>query len=160
MKSEVSTGFAPLAIGWYNGVITKVEVRDGAKAPYLSVEVTVHGDEYHGRKVWGMSSFSDKALTMPGGVVNLLQVTEPDIDMDTPASELPAVMAQAITSSPVSFLVKNEQVKRGGVLQFLDAPTNSVPEMRSKVDSYRTPEQDFIDGVEVEAAGGDTDLPF
>ena len=149
-----------MPVGWYDGVITKVEVKDGAKALYLNVEVTIHGDEHNGRKVWGMSSFSDKAITMPGGIANILQAAGPDIPIDTPIEELPAVMAQKLTSLPVSFMVRNEQVKRNNVLQFLDAPTNSVPELRSKVDSYRVPEQAFIDQVDSEAAGLDADLPF
>ena len=148
MKAEVSSGgFEPLPVGWYDGVITKVEVRPGQKGAYLNIEVTVHDTdgEHHGRKVWGMSSFSDKALTMPGGIANLLQTAKPDIDMDTPAEELPAAIAAAVTSKPVSFLVKNEQVKRNGQLQYLDAPKNQVPELRSKVAEYRDPDQDFID---------------
>lgn len=162
MKAEVSSGgFEPLPVGWYDGVITKVEVRAGAKGPYLNIEVRVHDDgEHNGRPVWGMSSFSDKALTMPGGIANLLQTTKPDIDMDTPAEELPHAIAVAVSSKPVSFLVKNEQVKRNGQLQYLDAPKNQVPELRSRVEEYREPSQDFIDAVDAEAAGLDGDLPF
>lgn len=161
MKAEVSSGgFDPLPVGWYNGVITKVEVRPGQKGAYLNIEVTVHDEEYQGRKVWGMSSFSDKALTMPGGIANLLQTTKPDIDIDTPPEELPQVIAAAVTSKPVSFQVKNEQVKRNGVLQYLDAPKNQLAELRSKVNEYREPEQEFIDSVDAEAAGLDSDLPF
>lgn len=161
MNSEVQEGgFEPLPVGWYDGVITKVEVRAGGKGPYLNIEVTVHGEDHNGRKVWGMSSFSDKALTMPGGIVNVLQSAKPDIDIDTPPEELPAVMAAALPTLPVSFLVKNEQVKRNGQLQYLDAPKNQVPELRSKVDEYRVPDQDFIDNVDAEAAGLDSDLPF
>ena len=163
MQAEVSaSGFEPLAIGWYNGVITKTEVKDGQKAAYISVEVTVHDEdsEYHKRLVWGITSFSDKAVTMPGGVANLLQTTEPDIPLDTPVEELPAVMAVAIVSSPVSFEVRNEQVKRGGKLQFLDAPADTIPEMRSKVANYRKPEQEFIDSIDASAVGLDSDLPF
>lgn len=161
MSATVSnSGFEPLPVGWYNGVITKVEVRAGAKGPYLSIEVTVHGEESNGRKVWGMASFSDKALTMPGGVANVMQTTEPEIPLDTAAEELPAVLAAAITSKGVSFLVKNEQVKRGGVLQYLDAPENTQAEMRSKVEQYRTAEEDFLAQVDADAAGLDADLPF
>lgn len=161
MSAEVTTGgFEPLPVGWYDGVITKVEVRPGQKGAYLNIEVTVHGEEHNGRKVWGMASFSDKALTMPGGIANLLQTTKPDLDMDTPPEELPAVIAAAVTSKPVSFLVKNEQVKRNGLLQYLDAPKNQLPEMRSKVSEYRLPEEDFIDSVDAAAAGLDSDLPF
>lgn len=161
MKAEVSSGgFEPLPVGWYNGVITKVEVKDGPKAAYLNVEVTVHDEEYQGRKVWGMTSFSDKAVTMPGGVANILQSAKPDIDLATPVEELPAAMAKALTSLPVRFQVKNEQVKRQGVLQWLDAPNNTIPEMRSRVGEYTEPEQEFIDQVDAEAAGLDSDLPF
>jgi len=161
MNKEVSaSGFEPLPVGWYDGVITKVEVRAGAKGAYLSIEVTVHGDEHNGRKVWGMSSFSDKALTMPGGVVNVLQAAKPDIDIDTPPEELPGAMAAALPTLPVSFLVNNEQVKRNGQPQFLDAPKNTVPELRSKVAEYREPGEDFLTAVEADAVGLDENLPF
>jgi len=162
MSTEITGGggFEPLAPAWYDGVITKVEVKAGQKAPYLNVEVTVHGDEHNGRKVWGISSFSDKALTMPGGVVQILQATEAPVPMDTAMEDLPAVAARALTTLPVSFLVKNEQVKRGGALQYLDAPTNSVPEMRSRIEEYRAADEDFAATVDAQAAGLDADLPF
>lgn len=170
MKAEVSaSGFEPLPVGWYNGVITGCEVKDGAKAAYLNIEVTVHDEdgeieegEYHKRKVWGMSSFSDKALTMPGGIANLMQVTDEFIDIPLGASleELPALIAAEVKGSPVSFLVRNEQVKRQGVLQFLDPPENTLAEMRSKVNEYRLAESEFVDGVDRDAAGVDADLPF
>ena len=157
-----SSGFDPLPVGWYNGVITKVEVRSGAKGPYLSIEAVVHGEEFNGRHVWGMTSFSEKAHFMPGGLANVMQNVAPDgaIPLDTGPEELPAVLAKAITSVAISFEVKNEQVKRDGNLQYLDAPENTVPEMRSKIAAYQDVDEDFEATVDAEAAGLDADLPF
>jgi len=162
MQGEVNaSGFEPLPIGWYNGIITGGEVRNGPKGPYINVETTIFDEEgeHHKRKVWGMSSFSDKALAMPGGPRNLVQSAKPEIDTDITAEELPAAVAIGIRSKPVSFKVVNEQVKRGGQLQWLDED-QTVPEMRSKIAEYREPSQELIDAVEAEVAGADSDLPF
>ena len=163
MDMEVSASFdEPVPEGWYNAVITKGEVRKGGKGPYISVETTVHTDEegedeFRGRKVWRNASFSDKALKMPGGIAQLMQSTKPDIPRDTSAEELPAVIAKAITSTPVRIRVKHDQVVRQGVPQFL---SNGEPEMRAEVAEFEPAPEEFIATVEAEAAGVDDDLPF
>ncbi len=58
-----------MPLGKYSGVITNIEVRSGAKGPYLNIEVTCHDDDYTGRKVWRNSSFSEKALGAPAGII-------------------------------------------------------------------------------------------
>lgn len=160
MGKEISEliDYAPLPNGNYNGVITKVEVRNGAKAVYLNVEVTIHDEEYKGRKIWGISSFSEKALAMPGGVANILQTVKPQIDMNTPESEIPAVMAAALVSYPVTVVNNNEQVKRNGELQFNVA--DGSPEMRSKISEYLPPSDEFKESVELDSMGLDDDLPW
>lgn len=159
MGTEVSDSinYDPLPNGNYNGVITKVEVRNGAKAVYLNVEVTIHDEEYKGRKIWGISSFSEKALAMPGGIANVLQTVKPQIDMSTPQAEIPAVMAAAITSYPVTIRNQNEQVKRNGELAIKD---DGSPEMRSKIAEYLVPSDEFKESVELDAQGLDDDLPW
>jgi len=159
MGAEISTGFGPpVPIGAYNAVITGAEVRGGKKGPYIAFESTIHDDgEYRGRKVWRNSSFSEKALAMPGGIAEITQATDPDVDKETPAEELPAVLAATILHSPVVIEVEHEQVKRNGVDQF---NTDGTPELRATVSSFIAPPDDFIEAIKTEAAGVDDDLPF
>lgn len=157
LGAEVSTGFAVVPIGIYDGVITNCEVRKGAKGAYLSVEVTLHNEGVRGSKVWRIASFSEKALNMPGGVANIVQTVQPDIDPDTSPEELPSVLAAAIISSPVSVEVDHDQIKREGKLQY--KPDGS-PEMRATIATFSVPTPEFIKTIENEIAGVDDDLPF
>jgi hypothetical protein len=160
MSKEVSETFdrTPLPIGFYNGVITGAEARAGAKGPYLSVEVTIHDEEFKGRKVWKNScSFSEKALGMPGGIANLLQTAKPDIPASAPPNTLPAVIAQGVISCPIRIEVEHEQVKRSGVFATL---ADGSPEMRSSIRQFTPPDDAFVQSIEAEAAGLDDDLPF
>ena len=160
MNAEISTGFGPpVPIGPYNAVITGTEVRGGKKGPYIAFETTIHDDgEYRGRKVWRNSSFSEKARHMPGGVSEVYQATNPDVDMDTPREALPAVLAAAVLHSPVVIQVEHEQKQnREGVDQF---NMDGSPALRGIVSSFVAPPDDFIDAIKAEAAGVDDDLPF
>lgn len=147
----------PIPVGTYNGVITDATVRQGAKGPYINVEVTVHDDEYVGRKVWRIASFSEKALYMPGGIAELVQITKPDMDPDIGANEMPAFIANHIVSQPVRIEVGHEQVKRDNVLQF---NADGTPELRAKIDQFFAPTDEFVQAIEAQAAGVDDDLPF
>lgn len=146
-----------LPVGTYSGVITNCEVRKGPKGPYLSIEVTVHDEGYRGRKVWRNASFSEKAINMPGGVANLVQSAQPEIDPGTTADELPSVIATEVVSSPVKVEVEHDQIKRNGALQF--NPDGS-PEMREQIKTFHAPDAEFISEIESEIAGVDNDLPF
>ena len=163
MDAEVSTGGGPpVPEGFYNAVITGAEVRGGLKGPYIAFETTIHGDgdddEYRGRKVWRNSSFSEKARHMPGGISEVFQATKPDVDMDTPREELPAVLAAAVLHSPVVIEVEHEQKQnREGVDQF---NMDGSPALRGVVSSFTAPQDDFIGTIKAEAAGLDDDLPF
>jgi len=157
LGGEVSTGYDLLPVGEYNGVITGCEVRKGAKGPYLNLEVTVHDEGVRGRKVWRIASFSEKALNMPGGVANLVQSTQPVIDPSTAPEELPAVLADAVISSPVKIEVEHDQIKRNGVLQFL---ADGQPELRAQIRTFEAPDGEFITDIKNEIAGVDDDLPF
>lgn len=165
MNMEVSKDFeySPLPIGFYNGVITNAEVNSGKKAPYIKIEVTIHDEEYRGQKVWKNAvSFSEKALTMPGGVVNLLKATQPNIPKDAKANELPALIARAVQSQPVRVEVQHEQAQSknaSGV--YVDAfNDDGSPKMRSVIHSFEPAPEDFVAAIEKEAAGVDDDLPF
>lgn len=150
-------GFDLVPLGDYNGVITACEVRKGAKGPYLNLEVTIHDEGLRGRKVWRIASFSEKALNMPGGVSNLVQSTQPEIDPDTSPDELPAVLADAVISSPVRIEVEHDQIKRNGVLQFL---ADGQPELRAQIRTFDVPDENFITDIKNEIDGVDDDLPF
>lgn len=159
LKMEVSETFdnTPVPEGFYDAVITKAEVRQGPKGPYISTEVTIHDEDYKGRKVWRIVSFSEKALGMPGGVANLLQSTNPPIDLDISQAEIPATVAEAIVSFPVTIQVGHEQVVRNNVPAILP---DGNPEMRATVKAWAAPREEFTAKVEAEAAGLDDDLPF
>ena len=159
MNTEVGAGFGEaVPAGYYSGVITGAEVHPGGKGPYIKLEVTIHDEDYKGRKVWKNAiSFSEKALGMPGGVVQLLQVVQPTLDRSLPSEELPAAIAEAVLTAPVVVEIGHEQVKRQGAAQF---NADGSPEMRAQIDSFLPPEDDFVAAVAKEAAGVDSDLPF
>lgn len=167
LSMEVTDNFGTLVpVGNYLGVLTGGEVRPGKKAPYINIEATIHQSddddsdnpaEFKGRKVWRVCSFSDNAVGMPGGIAQLLQVTKPTIEADTPANELPAVVAQAVIGTPVGFTVKHEQIERKGKPQF--NPDGS-PEMKAEIRAFYPPSEAFAEAYEAESAGLDSDLPF
>ena len=52
--------------GIYTASVTAVEVRQGAKGPYLNFEFSILDDPFAGRKVWDIASFAPtaKAITL------------------------------------------------------------------------------------------------
>ena len=158
MGAEVGSGDFPLLpAGIYNGVITKSDVGHGPKAPYIKVMVTIHDEEYKGWTVWGNSTLSESALTMPGAAPNLVQSTGIKLELDTDPKELPNVIASSIISKPVQVEVTQDQVKRNGKLQYND---DDSPEMRASIKKYFEAPEEFIESIELEAQGVDEDLPF
>lgn len=159
LGTEVSDAFTdePVPKGPHDAILTEIEVRSGAKGPYLNVTATLFGGDHDRRKVWGISSFSEKALTMPGGVANLLQTVNPDIETDLPSEEVPAAIAAACLSAPVVIEVEHEQSEKNGVAQTND---DGTPKMRARIRNYSEPSEEFVQAFEVEASGGDDDLPF
>ncbi len=159
LNTEVTEAYdkTPIPVGVYDAVLTAVEVRQGPKGPYLNIEATLVGGDHDNRKVWGISSFSEKAIGMPGGVANLLQVVNPDIDRGIPSNEVPAAMAKGIGHAPVSLEIEHEQIERNGSKQFYE---DGTPEMKDRIRQYFEPSEEFIETVAVLAAGGDDDLPF
>lgn len=168
MSATVSelTEFTLLDVGDYFGVITDVESRPGKKAPYLNVEVTIHqkaddesGDETgRGRKVWRNVSFSEKAIGMPGGVAQLVQVLQPDLK-DANPNDLPGAIALAIQSEAVGVTLGHEQAW-DSKLGKPKVDEDGNPVMRESVDAFFSVPDSFVEEFEAESIGQDSDLPF
>lgn len=164
LGAEVSTGFEPIPRGIYNGVITEVEVRKGGKGPYLNITFTVHSEAesgdtgQRGRKAWRISSFSPRALNMPGGVSNVVQVCQPEIDPKTSPEDLPKVLAAALVSCPVQVEIDHEQ--KQDAQGTLKTNADGSPQMREVVNYFAEVGEEFLASFEAEAAGVDDDLPF
>ena len=163
LGAEVTTGFTPIPRGIYNGVITEVEVRKGGKGPYLNITFTVHSDEegntdQRGRKAWRISSFSEKALNMPGGVSNVVQVVQPDIEPTTAPTDLPKVLAAALVSAPVKVEIDHEQKQDAN--GNLKTNPDGTPQNREIITYFEEVDEEFLANFEAEAAGVDDDLPF
>ena len=162
LTAEVGESDFPLIpIGFYNGVITGAEVRQGGKAPYINVRVTIHDEgEYRGQNCWKNAvSFSEKALLMPGGPAQLAQATgsQDKLAKDVPWEEAPSALAAAVLSTPVRIEVRHEQAWKNGSDVFNE---DGTPKMRAIIHAFAPADEDFIASVEAEAAGLDDDLPF
>lgn len=162
MTMEVGS-YELVPVGLYLGVITNVEVRDGKKGPYLNLEVTIHQDsdgseEHQGQRAWRVASFSEKALAMPGGVAELVQVTKPDIPEGTDPDDLPNVLATLVQGEPVGFEIEHTQRFKNGKPQF--DLTTGEPVLKEDVAYFFVPPTEFADNLELEAQGHDSELPF
>jgi hypothetical protein len=152
-----------LPIGEYNGVITGAEVRAGKAGAYIKLEVTIHEDDYLGRKAWKNAvSFSEKATFMPGGIAELTQAAKPEVDRNTPANQLPAAIAAAIMSTPVRIGIDHERAQsKNQAGTYVDAfNDDGTPKMRAVINRFFEAPADFVSTIEKEAAGLDDDLPF
>lgn len=151
----------PVAVGPHNAVLTEVLVKTGAKSgiPYLNVRATIFDGPNAKRNVFGISSFSEKALTMPGGVTQLLQCAGigADLPKDTPAAQIPAVLAEALTSTPVIINVSHEHDGRPGDKKY---NTDGTPKMRATIDFYEPADEDFLATFGNAVEGIDDDVPF
>lgn len=159
MSMQIS-GFSNelMPLGRYSGVITNIEVRSGKKGAYLNIEWTCHDEDYRGRKVWRNSSFSEKAIGMPGGIAELVQSTKPEIPKGTSPSDLPAALATACQSAPLDVEIDYEpRWKDGGPM--ID-PTTGEPVMRESIVAFYEPPEEFVKSIANEAAGVDDELPF
>ena len=163
LSGEISEGYSddPIALGWHNFVITGCEVRKGNKSgiPYLNLTLTVFDGDDARRKCWGMSSFSEKALYMPGGVAQLLQATGigDSLPDDVAPNELPAAISKVITGTPVRALIGHEHAGAPGAKKF---NSDGTPKMKETVEAYEAPTEEFLAAFEAEASGVDEDLPF
>ncbi|KKL49150.1 hypothetical protein LCGC14_2318370, partial [marine sediment metagenome] len=139
-----------LEIGPYLGVITNTEVRQGPKGAYLNVETTLHkpaesdDETCKGRKAWRNVSFSEKALTMPGGLAQLVQATSPAIPENTKVEDLPETLATVIMGETIGVELDHEQGwKNGG--PHVDEHGNPV--MRNCVVSFFAADDSFAKSI-------------
>lgn len=162
LGGEVSAGFDPLPIDTYNAVITDVEIKDGktSKIPYFNVTATIFEGEFKGKKSWGISSFSPKAVSMPGGVTQLLQsagVSIGDVPKGMDQGETRAWLAIQLKSTPIEITTGLDQAVKNGVNQ--ENP-DGTPKMRDFVDTYAPASEEFLAGFQNEVDGVDDDVPF
>lgn len=157
--------YSLLEVGEYHAVITNVEARDGAKAPYLNIEVTIHAradgnEECRGRKVWRNVSFSEKAIGMPAGVAQLVQATQPSIPTDVTPDGMPGAIAVAISGVAIGVNVGHEEGYDSKAVDNIKRDDDGEVIMRESIDGFFTAPDSFTEAFEAEAAGNDSDLPF
>jgi len=157
--------YSLLEMGDYHAVITNVDARDGAKAPYLNVELTIHeradgNEEGRGRKIWRNVSFSEKAIGMPAGVAQLVQATKPTIPGDVTPAEMPGAIAVAIHGSAIGVNVGHEEGYDGKAPDKIKRDASGEIMMRESADAFFAAPGSFTEAFEAEAAGNDSDLPF
>ena len=165
MSASISdiTQYSLLETGPYLGVITGAEKRDGSKAPYINLEVTVHqskdGDEtVKGRRVWRNVSFSEKALHYSAGVAELVQATQPQGLTVNDPQELPGALARFLVGEPIGIVVDHEQGWKDGGPQ---VDENGNPVMRETISKFFDAGDDFSKGIESDSdSGSDTGLPW
>jgi hypothetical protein len=83
--AEVEGSFTPLpGDTWYQATIERVEVRESNSSDndYLNWEFKVTEDEYEGRRLWMISSFSEKALFRLKDTLVALEVIDPEDELD------------------------------------------------------------------------------
>lgn len=141
--AEVESSFEPLPEGRYECVVEKVEVRDSKSSDndYLNWELKVMDDEYEGRKLWMITSLSEKALFRLKDVYLALGVIEEDDevelewedDVDIQQSEGPLVTNPDVDGLACIAVVTNEIYEgreRNRVNDLLDG-SGEVPEKTS-----------------------------
>lgn len=162
LATEVSSAdFAPVPVGIHNAVITGAKVAKGPKGNYINVEATIHAEGLEGRKVWGISSFSDKALSMPGGPANLLQAAGTHlgtIPTGLGGDETVGWIAQNIIGVPLTVDVEHEQAQdKAGNLK---TANDGTPIWKARTRAYGPASDEFAATIEKAAQGLDDDLPF
>ena len=155
--------FTLIPEGDYNGVITEAVIStDKNGEAFLKVEVTLHDDEFQGRKVrrnW--VSLAPDYLAQQGNGRQLAKSVNPlsPIDRELPGD---AALAQAAMSTPVSVGIGHENFQeKDATGTYVDAfNDDGSHKLRASVRSFAPAPEDFVASIELEAAGVDEDLPF
>lgn len=81
---EVESSFEPLPEGRYECIVETVEVRESKSSDndYLNWELKVMDDEHEGRRLWMITSLSEKALFRLKDTFLALDVIEEDEEID------------------------------------------------------------------------------
>lgn len=140
--SDVESTFEPLPEGEYEILVERVEVRESNSSDndYLNWELTVQDEEYEGRKLWMITSFSPKALfRLKEVLVNLGVIDEDDEldfdwddDVDITPKEGPQVTEPELVGVAGVAVVSNEvyegrERNRVAELRGADAPAKKTP---------------------------------
>lgn len=83
--AEVEGSFSPLPENtWYPALVERVEVRESNSSDndYLNWEFKISDGEYEGRRLWMISSFSEKALFRLKDTFVALALIDPDDEID------------------------------------------------------------------------------
>ena len=111
-----SGGFEPIPEGTYDAIIDKVEVRESKSSDhnYLNFEFIIQDEEYEGRRMWMINSFSPKALFRLKDTLEALGVDAEDVefewdeDVEVSTSSGPLLIQPDLDGMPCQLVVVNE----------------------------------------------------
>jgi hypothetical protein len=138
--AEVESSFEPLPEGRYECIIETVEVRESKSSDndYLNWEFKVLDDEYEGRRLWMITSLSERALFRLKDTFLALGVIEEDEeidiewedDVDVTPQEGPVLTNPEVIGLGCVAVVTNEVYEgkeRNKVNEILDADAGTAP---------------------------------
>lgn len=131
--------FDALPEGVYEAVIEKIEYREpkeAGKAPYLNVEYTVQDEEYQGRKVWEVLSWSPKALFRMRDFFRAAGFEDDEYDLEID-EESNLLLEPDLTGESVELTIENEiynkkEVNRVVAIEFLSTPEAPAEPVKAK----------------------------
>lgn len=116
--AEIESSFEPLPEGEYEVIIDRVEVRESNSSDndYLNWELVVQDEEFEDRRLWMITSLSERALFRLKDVLLALDVIEEDEeveiewadDVDITPKEGPIVTNPDVSGLPAVAVVTNE----------------------------------------------------
>jgi hypothetical protein len=116
--ADVESSFEPLPEGAYECIVETVEVRESKSSdnPYLNWELKVLDDEYEGRRLWMITSLSEKAMFRLKDVFLALDVIaddeeveiEWDDEVDITPQEGPVLVNPEVIGLACTAIVTNE----------------------------------------------------
>jgi hypothetical protein len=140
--AEIESSFEPLPEGQYDVIVERVEVRESKSSDndYLNWEFVVQDEEYEDRRLWMITSLSEKALFRLKDVFLALGVIADDEEVDiewddsvdiTP-TEGPQLLNPEVTGIACVAVVTNEMYEgreRNRVNEVIgtDAPAKKAP---------------------------------
>lgn len=138
--AEVESSFEPLPEGRYECIVETVEVRESKSSDndYLNWELKVLDDEHEGRRLWMITSLSEKALFRLKDTFLALGVIEEDDevdiewedDVDITPQEGPVVTNPEVIGIACIAVVTNEVYdgrERNRVNEILDGNAGTAP---------------------------------